>query len=189
MPAQPPHRAPTLDRYIIQLATDKTQAHRLLVRLAQSILRPAVRELSFLDALPDLEAAAKDQEASLNLAASVAGATAESVVSTVTAEAYNIGLAHTAGSSGKDPDASDTINPQTLQRFLLLPKYRNFVSAVAALDTTTSLGRRMVLMEEGNSGCAIVLRVLVTGAASVSKKHESLGILSDCRVDLPLLFG
>ena len=78
-------------------AANEPQAYRSVQRFVQSALREELRDKPFLVILPDLEARAKDYIGAFTTAAGLAGANAETIVSSVLLE--HVAISSTIGSS------------------------------------------------------------------------------------------
>ena len=76
-------RAPTLDQYAIQTATDMPQAWRMIRRFWQTALREDLRGQPFLTVLPDLESSFVSLAPAFAAAAALPNANAETIMSAV----------------------------------------------------------------------------------------------------------
>ena len=84
-------RAPTLQQYIIGMASDVQQARQAISLFARSMLRPGLRSLSLVDTLTAIEQAAVTHSGSFAEAAAAAGANALTIVNSVLGKHVAIG--------------------------------------------------------------------------------------------------
>ena len=94
-------RAPTLDQYAIQTATDMPQAWRMIRRFWQTALREDLRGQPFLTVLPDLESSFVSLAPAFAAAAALPNANAETIMSTVLREHVAIAQAAKLGQAAK----------------------------------------------------------------------------------------
>ena len=186
-------RAPTLDRYVILTAANLPLAFRAIERIAQALLPSGARDQPFLIRLPSVESALMENDSTLSIAAGATGATGETILTALLTEH----LAVTAGGGGSGPSgtpavppsAIDAISEDTYSKALRHARFTAFVMAGAVHDTSTSTGRRSLILEGFSSGAGICSRMLVTGSEKLARRHAALGRLNDCREDLPSYFG
>ena len=192
-----PGRAPTLDQYAIQTATDMPQAWRMIRRFWQTALREDLRGQPFLTVLPDLESSFVSLAPAFAAAAALPNANAETIMSAVLKE--HVAIAQGAslpsgsgsGSAGGGPhDAnSDAVGQDAYQRAFFEPRFQQLVRNLGGLSPLTSAGRRDILLTGFASGTPLVAKVIHTGSAVLSRRHSSLGLINDSRGELPQYFG
>ena len=83
-------RASFLTTNVLELADSGAHAFALCTRLRGSLLREEQRTSTFLQSIPDLEAALMSRRATVDAAVRAPGATADSVVDSIIAESYAV---------------------------------------------------------------------------------------------------
>ena len=166
-------------------------------RFVQSALREELRDKPFLVILPDLEARAKDYIGAFTTAAGLAGANAETIVSSVLLE--HVAISSTIGSSSSTAAGaadglsfdltSDTLTSDTYHKCFREARYRTFCAAILAASANTSAGRREIILQGFGSGTSVCAKLLLGGSTSLAKKHSALGRLLDARGELADYLG
>ena len=190
-------RASTLDQYAIQTAVDMPQAWRMIRRFWQTALREDLRGQHFLTVLPDLESTFVSLGPAFAAAAAQPNANAESIMSAVlrehvaVAQGASIPSSSGSGSAGSGPQDPNTeaVGQAAYQRALFEPRFQQLVRNLAGLNTSTSAGRRDILLTGFASGTPLVAKVIHTGSAVLSRRHPALGLINDSRGELPQYFG
>lgn len=190
-----------MHQFIISTATNMPQARRALQRFGQAVLRDEIRDSPFLTTLADLEQRAKDYVGALTTAAGQQGANAENIVTAVLLEhmagtlggsgnsSAGSGSGRSAGSAIFDDTEIDNVSVETYSKCFRESRFRAFSSQIANLRADTSSGRRDMILQGFSSGTALCAKLLLTGSKTLAKKHKSLALLFDARVELAAYFG
>ena len=170
-----------LYQLVIQPSPSVSTANTLVSRLAAKILTAPQLKLSLADQLAILATAVHDRQHLVQ-----PGASAEDAVTALVAEdlLYDAGRPAPSVAGGPASSGDQPPPPKLLEKALMMPNFQALAASLEGADAQSDEGRRQILAAAFESGCDLVLRVLLGPGGHEASRNPVLAKIAHCKVEL-----
>ena len=195
LPIAPPHfrtaRAPTLSRYIVDMAGDNQTAATRIVLFGNAVLPSPEQSQALLVRLPILESKALLRAHVFAQLAAVPNADGASILAAIINEASVFSKTGSSdGVSGGNPaipvvgSTPSAIRDGQLEAVFMSSAFRRAMMSISVRDLTLTVPRREVIADALTSGSGLFARALFDETESLARRHPTLGIVYGVRGEL-----
>lgn len=174
------HSAPNLTSLVIDHCSSQLEAHGLILRLSQSLLKTSPSQ-PMANSIPALEIMIGERAPTINDALNKPGATINTAVEELIKE-HTVGeLSAKEGGGKDDPGEDQAPRGDAIEAALRAESFKRVVNALKGADTATKVGKMDAIAAGFSGDCTLAVRTLCRPlrAATVTGRVAALATLSD----------